>query len=119
LNAGCILSRSKLFGSIGDPVAVRKIGPVKWFPLCARYCAKTLRVRAAAEQALYAPASSFLAPGLRLWSGAPCSGEVIEYEEFSMGQVRVAICSGCGTEFRYVPDSNWLKMISPGMRNPT
>jgi hypothetical protein len=48
----------------------------------------------------------------------PCSGEVIEREEFSMGQVRVAICSACGTEFRYVPDSDWLKVISPGMRNP-
>jgi len=46
----------------------------------------------------------------------PCSGEVIEHEEFSPGQVRVAICSACGTEFQYVPDSGWLKMISPGMR---
>jgi hypothetical protein len=48
----------------------------------------------------------------------PCSGEVIEHEEFSMGEVRVAICSACGTEFQYVPDSDWLKVISPGMRNP-
>jgi hypothetical protein len=38
----------------------------------------------------------------------PCSGDVIEREEFSMGQVRVAICSACGTEFQYVPDSDWL-----------
>jgi hypothetical protein len=47
----------------------------------------------------------------------PCSGEVIEREEFSMGQVRIAICSACGTEFQYVPDSDWLKVISPRMRN--
>jgi hypothetical protein len=49
----------------------------------------------------------------------PCSGEVIEYEEFSMGQVRVAICSACGTEFQYVPNSGWLTVITPGMRNPS
>jgi hypothetical protein len=42
-----------------------------------------------------------------------CSGEVIEYKEFQMGQVRVAICSACGMEFRYLPDSHWLEFISP------
>jgi hypothetical protein len=49
----------------------------------------------------------------------PCSGEVIEREEFSMGQVRVAICSACGREFQYGPDSDWLKLITPGMRIPS
>jgi hypothetical protein len=48
----------------------------------------------------------------------PCSGEVIELEKFSTEQIRVAICSACGTEFQYVPDSTWLKIILPGMRNP-
>jgi len=48
----------------------------------------------------------------------PCSGEVIEHEEFSMGRIRVAFCSGCGTEFQYVPESRWITVISPGMRNP-
>ena len=37
----------------------------------------------------------------------PCSGEVIEREEFSMGEVRIAFCSACGTEFQYVADSDW------------
>jgi hypothetical protein len=48
----------------------------------------------------------------------PCSGEVIELEKFSTEQIRVAICSACGTEFQYVPDSTWVKIILPGMRNP-
>jgi hypothetical protein len=38
----------------------------------------------------------------------PCSGEAIEHAEFSMGEVRVAICSACGTEFQYVPDAGWI-----------
>jgi hypothetical protein len=48
----------------------------------------------------------------------PCSGEVIELEKFSTEQIRVAICTGCGTEFQYLPDSTWVKIILPGMRNP-
>jgi hypothetical protein len=47
----------------------------------------------------------------------PCSGEVIEREEFSTGQVH-AICSSCGTEFQYVLGSDWGRVISPWMRRP-
>ena len=36
-----------------------------------------------------------------------------------MGQVRVAFCSACGTEFQYVPDSDWLRVISPGIAKPS
>jgi hypothetical protein len=49
----------------------------------------------------------------------PCLGEVIEHERFRLGEVRVAICSACGTEFPYVPDSDWLKLITLGMRTPS
>ena len=42
----------------------------------------------------------------------PCPGEIIEREESSTGQVRVAICSARGTDFQYVPDSDWLRVIS-------
>ncbi|MGH9515392.1 MAG: hypothetical protein ACRD3P_06905 [Terriglobales bacterium] len=48
----------------------------------------------------------------------PCSGEVIELEAFSKDNFRVAICPGGGTEFQYVPDSSWITVITPGMRNP-
>jgi len=41
----------------------------------------------------------------------PCSGEVIEYAEFLVGHVRIAICSVCGTEFQYLPDSDWLNPL--------
>jgi len=47
----------------------------------------------------------------------PCSGEVIQLEEFSTAHLKIAICSGCGTEFQYVPDSTWVTIILPGMRN--
>jgi hypothetical protein len=48
----------------------------------------------------------------------PCSGEVMKLENFSTKQLEIAICSACGTEFQYVPDSTWVKIILPGMRNP-
>ena len=25
----------------------------------------------------------------------------------------------CGMEFQYLPDSDWMNVITPGMRNPT
>ena len=43
----------------------------------------------------------------------PCSGEVIEREEFSMGEVRVVICSSCGTEFSIRAGFRLAKSDSP------
>jgi hypothetical protein len=40
-----------------------------------------------------------------------CDGEI--QMEASTQFVRVVRCSACGTEFTYVPDSNWVT----GMRN--
>jgi hypothetical protein len=48
----------------------------------------------------------------------PCSGEVIQLDAFSTKHLTIAICLGCGTEFQYVPDSTWVTIILPGMRNP-
>jgi hypothetical protein len=48
----------------------------------------------------------------------PCLGEVLKLEQFSTERVEIALCSACGTEFQYVPDSTWVTIISRGMRNP-
>jgi hypothetical protein len=48
----------------------------------------------------------------------PCSGVVIELKEFPTERLQVALCSSCGTEFQFVLDSEWVKVILPGMRNP-
>ncbi len=48
----------------------------------------------------------------------PCSGEVIQLHKLRTDHVQVAFCSSCGTEFRYETDSDWVTVISPGMRNP-
>jgi len=43
-----------------------------------------------------------------------CSGELIEFTEID--HVKTAICLECGTEASYVPDSDWVKFVTPGMR---
>lgn len=47
-----------------------------------------------------------------------CDGELIQVDERSTKDVTVARCSICGTDSTYVPDSDWVTIVSPGMRNP-
>jgi hypothetical protein len=44
-----------------------------------------------------------------------CNGELSQQNE-EPAYVYVAWCSGCGTEFRYEPDSDWVTVVLPGMR---
>jgi len=44
-----------------------------------------------------------------------CSGELIELADSSR-RVQHVMCSYCGTEFIFVPDSTWIMMVTPGMR---
>jgi hypothetical protein len=44
-----------------------------------------------------------------------CNGELIQQNEEPV-YVYIAWCSGCGTEFRYEPDSDWITFVLPGMR---
>ncbi len=48
----------------------------------------------------------------------PCSGKVIQLDKLSTEYAQVALCSSCGTEFLYEPDSDWVTVISLGMRDP-
>ena len=45
----------------------------------------------------------------------PCAGELIETAQ-STQMLTITVCLGCGTEYRYVPDSTWVEVIYPGMR---
>jgi hypothetical protein len=45
-----------------------------------------------------------------------CDGDLIQLK-VSTQYLRVVRCSACGTEFTYVPDSSWVTMVLPGMRN--
>jgi hypothetical protein len=45
-----------------------------------------------------------------------CGGELIELPE-DEPYVHFAQCARCGTEFTYVPDSDWVTVVYPGMRN--
>jgi hypothetical protein len=44
-----------------------------------------------------------------------CGGELIELPEDELN-VHFAQCAGCGTEFTFVPDSDWVTVVCPGMR---
>ena len=44
-----------------------------------------------------------------------CDGDLIETAE-STQMLTIAVCLGCGTEYRYVPDSTSVDVIYPGMR---
>jgi hypothetical protein len=46
-----------------------------------------------------------------------CGGELIELPEDEPTYVHfVAQCARCGTEFTFVPDSDWVTVVYPGMR---
>jgi hypothetical protein len=45
-----------------------------------------------------------------------CDGELIELTP-TPAYVQHAICSWCGTEFTYQPDSTWVTVVLPGMRS--
>lgn len=45
-----------------------------------------------------------------------CSGELIELPEDEPTHVHFAQCR-CGTEFTFAPDSDWVTVVYPGMRN--
>ena len=44
-----------------------------------------------------------------------CGGELIELPE-DEPNVHFAQCARCGTEFTFVPDSDWVTVVYPGMR---
>ena len=46
-----------------------------------------------------------------------CNGQLIQIDERSTRWVTVVRCSLCGTDFTYVPDSDWVTIVSPRMRN--
>ena len=41
----------------------------------------------------------------------PCAGELIGTAQ-STQMLTIAVCLGCGTEYKYVPDSTWVEIIS-------
>ena len=45
-----------------------------------------------------------------------CDGELIPLMESST-YLQVVLCSSCGTEFSFEPDSDWVTVVYPGMRN--
>jgi len=48
--------------------------------------------------------------------GHSYDGELIPLKESST-YVQVALCSSCGTEFSFEPDSDWVTVVYPVMRN--
>jgi hypothetical protein len=46
----------------------------------------------------------------------PCDGELIPPEE-APTYLHFVRCSSCGTEFTFEPDSDWVTVVLPGMRN--
>ena len=47
----------------------------------------------------------------------PCDSELIPVEALSTERVRLLLCSGCGTEFTYTPDGEWVVVVYPGMKS--
>jgi hypothetical protein len=45
-----------------------------------------------------------------------CGGELIELLEDEPTYVHFTQCARCGTEFAFVPDSDWVTVVYPGMR---
>lgn len=52
-----------------------------------------------------------------LISEYPCDGELVSVEELSTPVLRALWCAGCGTEITYMPDCEWVYIVSPGMRS--
>ena len=46
----------------------------------------------------------------------PCDRELIPVEALSKGRICLR-CSGCGTEFTYVPEHEWVLVVYPGMKS--
>ena len=47
----------------------------------------------------------------------PCDRELIPVKALSTEKIRVLWCSGCGTEFIYTPDCEWITVVYPGMKS--
>jgi hypothetical protein len=47
----------------------------------------------------------------------PCDGELIPVEALSTEKICVLWCSGCGTEFTYTPDCEWVTVVYPGTKS--
>jgi len=47
----------------------------------------------------------------------PCNSELIPVEALSTGTICLLWCSGCGTEFTYMPDCDWVLVVYPGMKS--
>ena len=47
----------------------------------------------------------------------PCDSELIAVEALSTEKICVLWCSGCGTEFLYTPDCEWVTVVYPGMKS--
>ena len=47
----------------------------------------------------------------------PCDSELIPVEALSTEEVRLLWCSGCGTEFTYKTDCEWVTVVYPGMKS--
>jgi hypothetical protein len=45
-----------------------------------------------------------------------CDGELIPLVE-APAYLHFVRCSSCGTEFTFEPDSDWVAVVLPGMRN--
>ena len=47
----------------------------------------------------------------------PCDSELIPVEALSTERVQLLWCSGCGTEFTYAPNCDWIMVVYPGMKS--
>jgi hypothetical protein len=46
-----------------------------------------------------------------------CDSELIPVEALSTEKICLLWCSGCGTEFTYTPDCDWVTVVYPGMKS--
>ena len=51
-----------------------------------------------------------------LFPELPCDSELIPVEALTTETFCVFWCSGCGTDFIYTPDCDWLTVVYPGMK---
>ena len=47
----------------------------------------------------------------------PCDRELIRVEALSTRRICLLWCSGCGTEFTYMPECEWVPVVYPGMKS--
>jgi hypothetical protein len=46
-----------------------------------------------------------------------CDGELARVEERCTRWLTVLQCRGCGTEITFEPDSDWVNVVTPGMKS--